>query len=146
MPILPESTNEKDLKEQADELNVTPGFIKYLVYNSKRKSKRRSIREKPMSLPAKRVCRSVGSVGEPSKDIADNADKSTRRSRRKLARKRVSYNEADSSEDVEEYFDFRCKNLSDEDKGLEDFREKSRNTKLNDFSKNSKQGDNPTMK
>ena len=31
-------------------------------------------------------------------------------------------------------------NLSDEDKGLEDFREKSRNTKLNDFSKNSKQG------
>merc|ERR1712183_547022 len=92
-----------------------------------------------MSLPEKRVCkRDSESVGEPSKDIADNADKSTRRSRRKLARKRVSYNEADSSEDVEEYFDFRCKNLSDEDKGLEDFREKSRNTKLNDFSKNSK--------
>merc|ERR1719376_1700912 len=86
---------EIDLKKKASQLNVTPGFIKYLESQqkpAKRKYKREIIGRK--SLPSKRACTSV--LGILEKDPKDAVQMSTR--------KEVSYSEVDSSEEFEEYF------------------------------------------
>merc|ERR1719376_1232818 len=96
---------EIDLKKKASQLNVTPGFIKYLESQqkpAKRKYKREIIGRK--SLPSKRACTSV--LGILEKDPKDAVQMSTRKGRpvRKSAKKKVSYSEVDSSEEFEEYF------------------------------------------
>jgi len=126
--VLTESDSDKskeiDLEKKASQLNVTPGFIKFLeeqkkANNPTRKHKQVTIGRK--SLPSKRACTSV--LG-PREKLPKGVDQmSTRKGRpvRSSARKKVSYSEVDSSEEFEEFFcteniGFTAK--SEEDKSL----------------------------